>query len=62
MVAAGAALIEPKLSPDACSVAYLIRRGGEVALVTRQLGAGPGLHRVWRESIESPTEPISLDS
>lgn len=43
MVAAGAALIEPRLSPDATAVAYLVRRGSEAQLVVRRLGPGPGI-------------------
>ncbi|MDB4996607.1 MAG: hypothetical protein JWM74_4039 [Myxococcaceae bacterium] len=41
---------------------FLNRLQWGIFAILADLGAGPGIHAIWRESIESKTEPISLDS
>jgi predicted unusual protein kinase regulating ubiquinone biosynthesis (AarF/ABC1/UbiB family) len=41
---------------------FLNRLQWGIFAILAELGAGPGIHAIWRESIESKTEPISLDS
>lgn len=39
---------------------FLNRLQWGIFAILAELGAGPGIHRIWRESIESKTEPVSL--
>jgi predicted unusual protein kinase regulating ubiquinone biosynthesis (AarF/ABC1/UbiB family) len=41
---------------------FLNRLQWGIFAILAQLGAGPGIHKIWRESIESRTEPVSLDA
>jgi predicted unusual protein kinase regulating ubiquinone biosynthesis (AarF/ABC1/UbiB family) len=41
---------------------FLNRLQWGVFAILAELGAGPGVHAIWRESIEGRTEPVSLDS